>query len=98
MIRVRLNKKKYDESQYVEGSALIGVIAALVLFSVLAAALLPMVSSSGRQAVMSDKAEPAVSFPDGHRIQCPDKFILLDRMLIIKMKSPVYAVRITEHT
>jgi type II secretory pathway pseudopilin PulG len=41
------------------GSALIALIAAILIFSVLAAALLPMVSSSGEQAVLSNLGDKA---------------------------------------
>lgn len=41
------------------GSALIAVVAAIVIFSVMAAALLPMISSSGEQTALSALAEKA---------------------------------------
>lgn len=45
--------------KYESGSALIAVIVALLTFSAIAAALLPLVSSSGQQAVAQDRAEKA---------------------------------------
>lgn len=45
--------------RHTSGSALIALIAAILIFSVLAAALLPMVSSSGEQAVLSNLGDKA---------------------------------------
>ncbi len=45
--------------RYTIGSALIALIAAILIFSVLAAALLPLVSSSGEQAVLSSLGDKA---------------------------------------
>jgi prepilin-type N-terminal cleavage/methylation domain-containing protein len=46
-------------SKHPSGSALIAVIAALLIFSTIAAALLPLVGSSGHQTVAQDHAEKA---------------------------------------
>jgi type II secretory pathway pseudopilin PulG len=52
-----------------QGSALIAIIAAILLFSVLAAVLLPMVSSSGRQAALSHLADQAYLLAEsGYRL------------------------------
>lgn len=45
--------------RHTNGSALIALIAAILIFSALAAALLPMVSSSGEQAVLSNLGDKA---------------------------------------
>lgn len=51
------------------GSALIAIIAAILLFSVLAAALLPMVGSSGRQSVLSHLSDQAYLLAEsGYRL------------------------------
>jgi type II secretory pathway pseudopilin PulG len=54
---------------YTNGSALIALIAAILIFSVLAAALLPMVSSSGEQAVLSNLGDKAYLLSEaGYRL------------------------------
>ncbi|MFZ1985630.1 MAG: hypothetical protein WAU91_14525, partial [Desulfatitalea sp.] len=54
---------------HTRGSALIALIAAILLFSVLAAALVPMVSSSGEQAVLSNLSDKAYLLAEaGYRL------------------------------
>ena len=48
-----------EKIQHIRGSALIGVVAAILIFSVLAAAIVPMISSSSQQTVAGQLAQKA---------------------------------------
>jgi hypothetical protein len=55
--------------EHTHGSALIALIAAILLFSVLAAALIPMISSSGEQAALSSLGDKAYMLAEaGYRL------------------------------
>ncbi len=47
------------QRRHARGSALVGLVVAILVFSVLAAAIVPMVGSSGQQAVMAEMATKA---------------------------------------
>ncbi len=59
LINLNSIRPGYTDTRPTIGSALIGLVAAILIFSVLAAAIVPMISSSGQQVAAGDMAAKA---------------------------------------